>query len=91
VAKPNEPYNFIIVESYRPANTSGIHGPIHIRPAPNQMFPQSLQVECSKKLSQNYPVGTRFRLKVRLTDRDGGGEYLYSFPGWPARILPPTP
>ena len=88
MAKPNEPYVYIIVESYRPQSTSGLHGPIHIRPAPDQMFRQSLQVECSKSLSRRYPVGTRFRLRVKLTDKEGGGEFLYSYHGWPVKVLP---
>jgi hypothetical protein len=88
MAKPNEPYVYIIVESYRPLSTSGLHGPIHIRPAPDQIFPQNLQVECSKSLSQRYSVGTRFRLRVKLTDKEGGGEFLYSYHGWPVKVLP---
>ena len=91
MAKPTEVYHVIVVESYRPTDTSGLHGPIHIRPAPDQIFPQSLQVECSKKLSRGYPVGTRFHLRVKITDRENGGEFLYSYHGWPVRVLPSTP
>ena len=46
-----------------------------------------MHVECSKKLSKNYPVGTRFRIQAKLTDREGGGEYLYSYFGWPVEVL----
>ena len=88
MAKSNEPYVYIIVESYYPYSTSGLHGQIHIRPAPDQIFPQSLHVECSKSLSQRYPVGTRFRLRVKLTDKEGGGEFLYSYHGWPVKVVP---
>lgn len=29
-------YSIIIVESYEPKDKKGLHGPIHIRPLPNQ-------------------------------------------------------
>jgi len=82
MAKVNEPYEYLIVESYRPEKTSGLHGAVHIRPAKKEKYPQSIHVECSKTLSNNYPVGTKFKLKVKLTDRKGGGKYLYSYYKW---------
>ena len=68
-------YIEIIVESYFESG-SGIHGSVHIRPAQNQYYPQHLRVECSKKLIKLYPVGTQFKLKVKLTDREGGQQFL---------------
>lgn len=32
----NQDYEYIVVESYYPRNTSGLHGPVHIRPIPDQ-------------------------------------------------------
>ncbi len=84
----DEPYRMIIVESFRPANVSGLHGDIHIRPVEGQGLPSDLHVECSKALSRNYPVGTRFRIKAKLTDRDGSGDFLYSYFGWRYEVLP---
>jgi len=83
----NEAYEWIVVESYLPANTSGLHGPVHIRPVAGQAYPTTLHVECSKKLSNDYPLGTRFRIRVKLTDRQGGGEFLYSYFGWHYEVL----
>lgn len=80
-------YETIEVESYRPARTGGLHGPVHIRPLPDQGYSTDLQVECSKRLSTDYPVGTRFRIRVKLTDRDGGGQYLYSSWRWPVTVV----
>jgi hypothetical protein len=34
-----------------------------------------------------YPVGTRFRLRVKLTDRQGDGDFLYAYFGWPAEVI----
>lgn len=84
------PYTDIIVESFCPTLTTGLHGSVHVRPAKYQMFAQTYMVGCSKKLSDTtlFPVGTKFRLKVKFTDRQGGGEYLYSYHGWPCVVVP---
>jgi len=87
MAKEDEPYRMVVVESYKSEVTSGMHGSIHVRPVAGQGLPSHLQVECSKKLSRNYPVGTRFRIRAKLTDREGGGEYLYSYHGWPVEVV----
>jgi len=87
MAKLDEPYQLVEVESYSPSSTSGLHGKVHIRPCEGQGFPTKMHVECSKKLSKDYPVGTRFRIKAKLTDREGGGEYLYSYFGWAFEVL----
>ena len=89
MAKPNEPYATVEVESYYPVNTSGLHGKVHVRCCLGQNYPQSLQVECPKKLTTDYPVGTRFKIRAKLTDREGGGEYLYSYFGWKYEVLGP--
>jgi hypothetical protein len=83
----DNPYEWIVVESYYPDNTSGLHGPVHIRPVHGQKYSPTLHVECSKALSRNYPVGTRFKLRVKLTDREGGGAFLYSYFGWKYDVL----
>lgn len=82
MAKSNETYQFILVESYRPKGTAGLHGAVHIRPCPDQGFPTTMHVECSKSLTRNYAVGTVFRIKAKLTDREGSGDFLYSYFGW---------
>jgi hypothetical protein len=88
MAKSSEPYVFIDVESYEPARTSGLHGKVHIRPCDGQGYPSTMHVECSKKLTRDFPVGTRFRIKANLTDREGGGEFLYSYHGWSFKLIP---
>jgi len=87
MAKHHETYRPVVVESFRPSSTSGLHGGIHIRPVAGQGVPTTLHVECSKKLSKDYPVGTKFRIQAKLTDREGAGEYLYSYFGWPVEVL----
>jgi hypothetical protein len=86
VAQEN-PYEWIVVESYKPKSTGGLHGPIHVRPVGGQGYSTGLQVECSRSLVRDYPVGTRFRLRVTLTDREGSGAYLYSSWRWQFEVL----
>ena len=87
MAKHGEPYRQVLVESYAPHSTAGLHGPIHIRPVAGQGLAVTLQVECAKSLSRDYPVGTKFRLRAKLTDREDGGEYLYSYHGWRVEVV----
>jgi hypothetical protein len=89
MAKRNERYFDVIVESYEPHSTAGLHGPVHIRPIEGQPFPTHLRVECSKDLvdTKKYPLGTRFKIRAKLTDRLGSGEFLYSYFGWMPEVL----
>lgn len=87
MAKANEQYQYVLVESYRPSSTSGLHGDVHIRPSAGQGFPTSLHVECSKDLVRNYPVGTKFKIRAKLTDRLGSGDFLYSYFGWKYEVV----
>jgi hypothetical protein len=87
MGKPFEPYLKVEVESYRPNNTSGLHGKVHIRPVAGKGYGANLHVRCSKSLSENYPVGTRFLITAKLTDREGGGEFLHSHHNWPYQVL----
>lgn len=87
MAKTDESYRTVIVESFRPSSTSGLHGGVHIRPIAGQGVATTLYVQCSKSLSNDYPVGTKFRIQAKLTDREGGGEFLYSYFRWPVEVL----
>lgn len=87
MSKPDEPYRIVVVESFMPQDRSGLHGAVHIRPLAGQGLSTALYVECSKKLSHDYPVGTKFKIRAKITDREGGGEYLYSYFRWPIEVL----
>ncbi|WP_242095366.1 hypothetical protein [Sphingomonas sp. CROZ-RG-20F-R02-07] len=87
MAKNSNPYVTIVAESFRPVSTARLHGKVHMRPASGQQFGQDMMIECSKTLPNAHPVGTRFRMRVKLTDREGGGEFLYSYHGWKVDVL----
>jgi hypothetical protein len=87
MGKPFEPYLKVEVESYQPSSTAGLHGKVHIRPVAGQGFGTNLHVRCSKSLSKNYPVGSRFLITAKLTDLEGGGEFLHSHHDWAYQVL----
>ena len=78
-------YREIVVHSVWGEDNMG-RRKLQIRPEPGGPYSTALNVECSKKLRTDYPVGTRFRLKVQLTDMDGT-PFLYSYFGWPYEVL----
>lgn len=81
-------YQYIAVESFIPDNLSGRHGPVHIRPLPNQSpFETSMFVECSKEMSYKYPVGTRFKIKAKIINKEGGTDFVYSHYSWPFEVI----
>lgn len=81
-------YKEIIVESFVTENASSRHGLIHIRPLPNQFpYEENMLVECSKELVRDYPIGTKFRLKAKITSREGGKPFIYSHYSWSYKVL----
>ena len=83
-----EEYTYIIVESYKPTNTSGLHGDIHIKPiAGQEPYTEDMHVECSKVLSNDYEVGTRFKIKAKITSKESGKLFAYSHYSWDFEVL----
>jgi|GEM_PF-1033854 len=59
------------------------NGTVEIHPVPGQAYSPELNVQCSRRLSDTsiYPVGTVFLVNAKLTDRQGGPQYLYVWHG----------
>lgn len=89
MSKPSEPYRYVEVESYVEQSTGGLHGPVHIRPVKGEPYPKGIRVECPREMRDpaRFPTGTRFRIRAKLTDREGGGEFLYSHHSWRYEVL----
>lgn len=86
--KQETKYVEIIVESFIPTNLSGLHGEVHIRPIENQEpYMRNMHVACSKVLSEQYPVGTYFKINATITSRGGGKPFIYSHYSWPYEIV----
>lgn len=46
-----------------------------------------MKVECSARMRNGHPVGTRFRIKAKVTDREGGTDFLYTHYKWPYQVV----
>ena len=82
-------YQMIRVESYNESG-SGLHGDIHVRPLPGQSpFEIGMRVECSEKLVDTslHPLGTKFLIKAKITNRQGGTPFIYSSYAWTYTVL----
>lgn len=83
---PDEPYIWLIVETYRESG-SGLHGDIHVRPVPGQGIPTDLRVRFSKSARRAYPIGTKFRVPAKITDREGGGKFVHTNHAWDYEVF----
>ena len=78
-------YREIVAEIVNGSDTKG-SPKRQMRPIPEQGLDPKLNIECARKLREDYPVGTRFRIRVKLTDMNGT-LFLYSYFGWPVEVL----
>lgn len=83
---PWESYHQIVVETYS-AIKPGKSSRIHVRPVAGQMFPVTMDVECSRDMRKRHKVGTKFKIWAKETDRDGGKPFLYSHFNWPYEVV----
>jgi len=86
MGKPEEPYIEIIVETYYESG-GGLHGDIHVRPAAGQVFPQHLRVRFPRAIRKANPVPSRFLVLAKLSDMDGGNEFIHTNHAWGYRKL----
>jgi hypothetical protein len=64
-------------------------GALQIRPMAGQAYATSMRVHCARALRDpaHYPAGTRFLVRAKLTDRQGGAPYLYAHHADAVRVL----
>ncbi|GAA4153017.1 hypothetical protein GCM10022217_08290 [Chryseobacterium ginsenosidimutans] len=80
-------YDYIIVQSVL-TNERGKHGPIHIRPLPGQdPYDENMYVQCSKTMSNNYPVGTKFRIKAKIVYPENKRPFISTHYTWAFDIV----
>lgn len=82
MAKPTEPTFQIVIETIFEG------GSIRARPVAAEGYPPQTRVRCSKPMRYSRPVGSKFRVHAKLSDRDGGKEFLTSWHGWDYEDLP---
>ncbi|WP_214650440.1 hypothetical protein, partial [Vibrio anguillarum] len=105
MALEEQSYYELWFESFTLSSSSGHSSSVQLRLIKGQSMPNEIEVECearnrkpyelltecSKKLFNDYPVGTKFKLKAKLTDREGEGMFLYSYYRWqPLEIIEPS-
>jgi hypothetical protein len=90
MGKPEEPYIRLVVETYYESG-SGLHGDIHVRPIAGQGMPQDLRVRFPRALRRAHPVPTRFLVYAKLTDKEGGNDFIHTNHAWDVEVLGPPP
>src|SRR5262245_13671865 len=85
MGKPEEPYILIVVETYHESG-GGLHGDLHVRPIEGQALPQSLRVRFPKALRRAHPIGTRFLVYAKLTDKEGGNGFIHTNHAWDGQL-----
>jgi hypothetical protein len=43
-----------------------------------------MMVECAKSLTRDHPVGSVFKIQAKVTNKEGGTPFIYSYHGWAA-------
>jgi hypothetical protein len=78
-------YRYVIIESYRAIGEQSAHA-VRARPLPGQGLPAVMCVECSSKMRERYPIGTKFKIlaKIKDTDRD---PHLYTSWQWKYEVV----
>ncbi|MDQ8141488.1 hypothetical protein [Chryseobacterium sp. CFS15] len=80
-------YDYIIVHSIL-TNERGKHGPIHIKPLAGQdPYLETMYVQCSKSMSNDYPVGTKFRIKAKIVYPENKRPFISTHYTWKYDVL----
>lgn len=80
-------YQQVKVETYLGMNTTSSGG-VRVRPIEGQGFSESMNVSCSTEMRKLHPVGTKFLIEAKVTNREGGPDFLYSPPSYGYTVLP---
>jgi hypothetical protein len=58
-----------------------------VRPVAGEPVPPNLRVRFPKALRHEHPLGTHFRVYAKLTDREGGGEFVHTNHAWDVEVI----
>ena len=79
-------YQDVIIETYR-HTSGGSKRPIRAHPIAGQGFDERMHVECSSSMRESYPVGTKFRIRATIKNKEGGTDFLYTYHGWGYEVV----
>jgi hypothetical protein len=78
-------YEDIIIETFI-ARDENSKERVRARPFPGQGYSKYMRVECSTVMRKKYPVGTKFKIRAHLIDREGA-PFLYTHYQWPFSVV----
>ena len=79
-------YRNVLIETYRNIDEPS-SAKVRARPLAGQGLDPSMKVECSSIMRKSYPVGTKFILRAKITNREGGTTFIYSRFDRPYRVV----
>ena len=79
-------YREIIIETYEAYGEQSSER-VRARPLPGQGLSTNMKVECSSKMREGHPIGTKFKIQAKVTDREGGTPFLYSHYNWSYEVV----
>lgn len=79
-------YKELVIETYENIGEPAAER-IRARPLPGQGFPTNMKVECSLKMRNKYPIGSKIKITAKVSNRQGGTPFLYSHYSWDYEIL----
>lgn len=79
-------YREIVIETYENVGEPAAER-IRARPVSGQGLDTSMKVECSSKMREKHPIGTKLLIQAKVTDREGGTPFLYCHYSWPYKII----
>lgn len=74
------------VESYLAYGEPSEHR-VRVRPCAGQGLDTNMNVRCSVKMRDQHPVGTRFKLRAKLTSMKDGRPFLHAPYSWPYEVV----
>lgn len=84
----DESHLYIEVESYLPSDLENIKGNIEVRAIQGAAYPPTMRVQAPRGLSENHPLGTKFRITVQVIDDNNGlGAYLRVPESFPYEVV----
>ena len=86
MAKPWSEYRQVVIETFDDG-PRGHHGKVRARPVAGEFYPTTMVVECSKTMRAQHPVGTKFRIFAKETNKEGSEPFLYTHYSWPYQII----
>lgn len=88
LVRAHDEYRDYLFETYKQVGEAS-SSRIRVRPLAGQGLDGNMKVRCSKALRSEHPIGTIFRLKAKVTSREGGTPFLHAPHTWPYEVITP--